>query len=213
MINIDHLIQSCGPNIGVQWNLAKLTLSLYALRPIREGEEIHKTYLNPALPRATRVAILQKNYRFLCDCPWCNIRKAGDAVEDDNFTAAELKLIEDSDQRRAALGSWVSRHLGYKKWYADLARPDDLVITSHLEALALIEQEGMHGMQLLFIEELAMCYASLGNVEEFKRWGERVIALAQVPDPLMAKKFEEWLIDPKKRMKKWAWRKRQRESE
>jgi len=213
VINIDHLIQSCGPNVGVQWNLAKLTLSLYALRPIREGEEIHKTYLDPALPRATRVAILQKNYRFLCDCPWCNIRKGGGVVEDDNFTAAELKLIEDSDQRRAALGSWVSRHLGYKKWYADLARPDDLVITSHLEALALIEQEGMHGMQPLFFEELAMCYASLGDVEEFKKWGERVVALAQVADPPMAKKFEEWLIDPEKRMKKWAWRKRQRESE
>ena len=209
----DHFIHSCGPNVAVHWNLAKLTLSLYALRPIREGEEINKTYLDPALPRATRIAILQKNYRFLCDCPWCNIRKAGGVVEDDSFTAVELKLIADSDQRRTVLGTWLSRHLGYKKWYADLARPDDFVITSHLEALALIEQEGMQGMQPLFIEELAMCYASLGNVEEFKRWGERVAALAQVADPPMAKKFEEWLVDPEKRVKKWAWRKRQRESE
>ena len=190
-----------------------MTLSLYALRPIREGEEILKTYLDPALPRATRIAILQKNYRFLCDCPWCNVRKAGSVIEDDDFTAAELKLISDSDQRRAALGSWISTHLGYRKWYADLARPDDLVITSHLEALALMEREGMQGMQPIFIEELAMCYASLGDVDEFKKWGERVIALAQVGDPPMGKKFEEWLVDPERRMKKWAWRKRQRESE
>lgn len=71
----------------------------------------------------------------------------------------------------------------------------------------LIEQEGMQGKQSFFIEELAMYYASLGNVKEFKRWGERVIALAHVADPPMAKKFEEWLLNPKKRAK-WAWRKR-----
>jgi len=51
----------------------------------------------------------------------------------------------------------------------------------------------------------------LGDVEEFKRWGERVIALARVGDPPMAKRFEEWLVHPQRRMKKWAWRKRQRE--
>jgi len=210
----DHLVYSCGPNAGVQWDLAKLTLSLYALRPIREGEEILITYINPALPRATRVAILQRNYRFLCDCPGCDIRKAGGvdaAIAGDNFTAAELEHIADSDSRRAALDSWVSRHIGYRKWYADLARADDLVTNSHLEALGLIEQEGMHGMQPLFFEELAMCYASLGGVEEFKRWGERVIALVRVGDPPMAKRFEEWLVHPQKRMKKWAWKKLQRE--
>jgi hypothetical protein len=209
----DHLIRSCGPNAGVKWDLAKLTLSLYALLPIREGEEILKTYLNPALPRATRNVILQKNHRFLCDCPWCGIHKASGIGTAVDFTPAELKLIADSDQRRAALGSWVSRHIGYRKWYADLARADDLVINSHLEALALIEKEGMHGMQPLFFEELAMCYASLGNVEEFKRWGEQVVALARVGDPPMAKRFEEWLVDPQRRMKKWAWRKRQRDRE
>jgi len=109
--------------------------------------------INPALPRGTRVAILQGNYRFLCDCPGCDIRKAGGvdaAIAGDNFTAAELEHIADSDSRRAALDSWVSRHIGYKKWYADLARADDLVTNSHLEALGLIEQEGMHGMQALF---------------------------------------------------------------
>jgi len=56
-----------------------------------------------------------------------------------------------------------------------------------------------------------MCYASLGGVEEFKRWGERVIALVRVGNPPMAKRFEEWLVHPQKRMKKWAWRKLQRE--
>lgn len=115
-----YLIQSCGPNAAVQWNLGKLMLSLYTLRPICEEEEINKVYLDPTLPRATRIAILQKNYRFLCDRPWCNIRKTGGAVDDDNLTTAELKLIADSDQRRPALergcqgtlgirnGTWIS---------------------------------------------------------------------------------------------------------
>jgi hypothetical protein len=47
---------SCGPNAAIQWSLPTLSASLYALRPIQSGEEILKTYIDPVLPRATRVA-------------------------------------------------------------------------------------------------------------------------------------------------------------
>lgn len=193
-------------------------MSLYALRSIAAGEEICKTYVNPALPRETRMSILSKNYRFTCDCPWCNIRQSPAVNTEleskaEEFTPEELDRIAASDRDRALLGTWIFTRPGYKKWSTDLARADDLVISSHLEALSLIEKEGMQGLQNLFVEEIAMCYAMLGDLDAFRDWGAKVVKLARVEDPDLARKFEVWLVDPKRKMKKWAWRKRQRERE
>lgn len=196
---------SCGPNVAIKWDRAALTLTLYALRAIPEGTEIHKTYLDPALPRAERTAHLLKNYRFPCDCPWCAIRT--DAAPLD---PAELTRVAVSDARRGALGRWIFTHLRYKKWSRDLARADDVVITEHLEALELIRLEGMEGLQNLFVEEIAMCYALLGDLDEFVRWGKMTVQLSRIEDPPVAARFEEWLVNPPKRMKQWAWRKKQR---
>ena len=196
---------SCGPNAAIKWDRAALTLTLYALRAIPAGVEIHKTYLDPALPRAERTAHLLKNYRFACDCPWCAIRADGAPLD-----PAELARVAVSDARRAALGRWILTHLRYKKWSRDLARADDVVIAGHLEALELIRLEGMEGLQNLFIEEIAMCYALLGDLDEFVRWGNMTVQLSRIEDPPVAARFEEWLVDPRKRMKQWAWRKKQR---
>ena len=215
---------SCGPNAAIKWDLATLSASLYALRPIRSGEEILKTYIDPVLPRATRVATLLKNYRFLCDCPWCDVHHHhyqpessdnNDAVttpsnEKPAFSPAELAQIAASDNNRALLVKWIFTHPGYLKWSTDLCRPDDLVINAHLEALALIDKEGLQGLQNLFTEEIAMCYAILGEEVEFRRWGQKVVQLSRVEDPPLAARFEEWLENPPKKFKRWAWRKKQR---
>jgi len=206
---------SCGPNAAIKWDLATLSASLYALRPIRTGEEILKTYIDPVLPRATRVATLLKNYRFSCDCPWCNVyHLASDndsrTNKDPVFDQEELAQIAASDNNRALLVKWVFTHPGYLKWSTDLCRPDDLVIAAHLEALALIDKEGLQGLQSLFTEEIAMCYAILGDEAEFRRWGQRVMQLSRVEDPPLAAKFEEWLEDPPKYFKRWGWRRNQR---
>ena len=211
---------SCGPNAAIKWNLATLSASLYALRPIRTGEEILKTYIDPLLPRATRVAILLKNYRFTCDCPWCDVRHQPKSSDKDDaatlsnenpaFNSVELSQIAASDNNRALLVKWIFTHPGYLKWSTDLCRSDDLVITAHLEALALIDKEGLQGLQNLFTEEIAMCYAILGDEVEFQRWGQRVVQLSRVEDPPLAVKFEGWLEDPPKKFKRWAWRTKQR---
>ena len=230
-LNTGHpYTSSCGPNAAIKWDLATLSASLYALRPIRSGEEILKTYIDPVLPRATRVATLLKNYRFFCDCPWCDVRfhhpsqrpessdnnlnNSIDVTTPSNekpaFSPVELAQIATSDNNRALLVKWIFTHPGYFKWSTDLCRPDDLVINAHLEALALIDKEGLQGLQILFTEEIAMCYATLGEEVEFRRWGQRVVQLSRVEDPPLAAKFEEWLEDPPKKFKKWAWRKKQR---
>ena len=130
--------------------------------------------------------------------------------ENPAFSPVELAQIAASDNNRSLLVKWIFTHPGYLKWSTDLCRPDDLVITAHLEALALIDKEGLQGLQNLFTEEIAMCYAILGEEEEFRRWGQRVVQLSRVEDPPLAAKFEEWLEDPPKKFKRWAWRKKQR---
>jgi len=77
----------------------------------------------------------------------------------------------------------------------------------------LVELEGVQSLQNLFIEEIAMAYATLGDVDEFRRWGQKLVQLSRVEDRATARKFENWLEDPQKKVKKWAWRKMQKERE
>jgi hypothetical protein len=96
----------------------------------------------------------------------------------------------------------------------DLCRSDDAVISSHMAALNLIEQEGMHGLQGLFLEEIALCYAVIGDEEQFKHWGQRFVERCQVEDEEMTREIKGWLeTEDRQRWKKWAWRKKQRERE
>jgi len=194
----------------VKWDPASLTTTLYAIRDISAGEEINKTYVNPALSRQMRLSILEKNYRFTCDCPWCKI---GQSTIGGKHSSDEVALIAASDRDRALLGTWIFTHPGYKKWSRDLARDDNLVISSHLKALALIEKEGMQGLQNLFVEEIALCYSTLGDLETFQEWAKKAIQLTKVEDPTLAEQFREWLVDPPRKMKQWAWRKKQRQCE
>ncbi|KAF8891860.1 hypothetical protein BD779DRAFT_1670803 [Infundibulicybe gibba] len=75
--------------------------------------------------------------------------------------------------------------------------------------LELMEQEGMHGYMSLYLEEIAMCYAFLGDEKGFELWARRAMTLCAVPDPKQAADFARWLNNPKS-FKNWAWRKKQR---
>lgn len=114
-----------------------------------------------------------------------------------------------SDAARVALSDWMYTRPGYTKWAMDLCRADDAVVRSHSEALELIEQEGMQGMQNIFLEEIALCYAVLGDEVQFRRWAKRVVKACAAEDPQVAQDFRKWLDEPKK-FKKWGWREKQR---
>ncbi|PPR08242.1 hypothetical protein CVT24_001284 [Panaeolus cyanescens] len=202
---INRCNHSCGPNAAVKWDLETLSLSLYALRDIEKDEEILKTYADPAHSREKRMQKLFNNYKFSCDCPWCEVQVDGK----DQLTREEK--IRASDELRDALGSWIFMHPTYKKWSDDLCASDDLVIRSHQEALSLLGVEGMHGLQLFFVEEIALCYAMLGDELQFKKWAAKTIQLSQVENKVTYKTFLTWLEDPPRKMAKWGWRKNQRE--
>ena len=190
-LKIDRCNHSCSPNAAHKWDVGRFASDLYALRDVRAGEEICITYTDITAPRQTRRAKLEKSYGFLCCCPGC------------------LREVEESDRAREELHDWWYTNPSYGKWWKDLCRSDDAVITSHERALGLTEREGLHALQGHFIEEIALCYAVLGNEDAFRTWGRRLVQILRIPAPQQASQFEIWVSNPRS-MKLWAWREKQR---
>jgi hypothetical protein len=189
------MVFSCGPNAAHKWDLKSFSSSLYALRSIRAGEEITMMYTDITASREVRRKKLRRLYGFDCECSYCDL-------PDD-------QAVVYSDISRAKLRDWGHTNPGYLKWSTDLCRADDVVIKSHQEALALIEQEGIHGLQCLYMEEITLSYALLGDEVQFRDWAQKLLNLCTHQDPILAADLRKWLENPKS-MKKWAWRKKQR---
>ena len=152
-------------------------------------------YTDISASREIRRQKLRRLYGFHCECAYCDL-------PDD-------QAVAHSDLSRAKLRDWRHTNPGYLKWSTDLCRADDVVIKSHQEALTLIEQEGMYGLQCLYMEEIMLSYALLGNEAQFRDWAQKLLDLCAFQDPDLAVDLRKWLQNPTM-MKKWAWRKKQR---
>lgn len=90
-----------------------------------------------------------------------------------------------------------------------MCKPDLFVVESHLAALRLIEEEGLEGMQGVFLVELALCYAALGEEEEFRKWAGRAVEFLGERQPEAVEELRGWLVHPGGN-KRWGWRRRER---
>ncbi|KAJ7287013.1 hypothetical protein C8J57DRAFT_1282543 [Mycena rebaudengoi] len=193
--NLSRANHSCGLNTAVKWDLASFSVSMYSLRDVRAGEELYNQYIDVLAPRATRRAQLAP-YDFTCACIHCNL--------DDEAAVAR------SDAVRAELRNWRNLHPRFEPWSMDICRADDAIIVSNLRALELIEQEGLYGLQVPFIEEIALSYAMLGDEDQFRMWAQKLVTLCAGQDPARATKFAGWIANPAS-YKKWGWRTKQRQ--
>lgn len=167
---------------------------MYALRDVHAGEEIHNQYIDVLAPRDERRAQLAR-YGFECMCVHCDLPDAS--------------AVARSDAARAELRDWRQLHPRFLPWSTDMCRADDTIIVSNLRALALIDQEGLYGMQIPFMEEIALSYAVLGDEPQFREWAQKVVDLCAGQDPERAAKFSGWMADPHT-YKQWGWRAKQR---
>ncbi len=202
-LKINRCNHSCGPNAAHKWDVSNLSSKLYALRTIEPGEEITIFYTDVTQPRDVRWAELERNHRFVCTCPHCSPTTSGTSSEE------LADLVKGSDETRHQLRHWLSTHPSYLKWSTDLCRADDTVASSHRIALSLIEKENLHFLQHIFLEELALCYAILGEEEEFRFWAQEFVMRCGIEDPQRAKEFEVWLKEPRK-FRKWGWIRKQK---
>ncbi|KAJ7647805.1 hypothetical protein FB45DRAFT_733633 [Roridomyces roridus] len=193
--NVSRANHRCGLNTAIKWDLASFSVSMFSLRPVRAGEEIHNQYIDVLAPRHVRRAQLAR-YDFDCMCPHCDL-------PDDDAVAR-------SDAARAELRDWHQLHPRFLPWSMDMCRSDDAVIVSSLRALDLIEQEGLYGMQVPFMEDIALSYAVLGDEQRFGEWAQKVVDLCAGQDPERAQKFASWIANPQK-YSRWGWRAKQRQ--
>ncbi|KAG6891018.1 hypothetical protein C0992_010991 [Termitomyces sp. T32_za158] len=192
---INRCNHSCGPNAAHKWDLASFSTSLYALRPITPGEEITIIYTDVTQSRDIRRARLLSHYGFTCLCSFCTLLSP---------------FLQESDATRAVLRDWRHTRPTFSGWATDLCRSDDFVLQSHMEALTLIEKEGLQGMASIFVRDVCLCWAMLGEEVEFKKWADKLLKLCDIRDPAMGQEVRRWLIDPKVKVPKWGWRKKQR---
>ncbi|KAF6756007.1 hypothetical protein DFP72DRAFT_307035 [Ephemerocybe angulata] len=196
-LKIGRCNHSCGINAGWEWDFSTLSSTLFALRDIEAGEEITNTYVHPLQSKADRWKKLQPDYRFDCDCPWCNHK-------DEAEQAA-------SDRDREYIGTYVPTRPTYVKWAIDLCLPDDFVINSHLAVLPIIRKEGLHRLLPLFMEDIVRCYAELGDEENFRLWAEETVQLCRTGQKELAEEFSLMLQNPQRNCAKWGQRKRLQE--
>ena len=71
---------SCNPNAVAVWD--GLELQLRSLRPIRRGEEVFISYIDPTQPYSRRQHELDEKFYFECNCSKCQLEWSG---PDDKF--------------------------------------------------------------------------------------------------------------------------------
>ncbi|KAJ7725636.1 hypothetical protein DFH07DRAFT_758569 [Mycena maculata] len=187
---ISRANHSCDLRTTLKWDPASFTASLYAQRAILAGEEITHQYVDVLAPRATRRAQLAR-YGFECMCAHCALPLAA------------------SDAAREELRTWHTRHSRFLHWATDLRAPDDALLSANTRALALIAQEGLHALQVPFLEEMALAYALLGDEARFREWAGHVVVLCAAQDPERAAEFAAWMKSPRT-VRLWGWRAKQR---
>ncbi|KAJ7188896.1 hypothetical protein C8R46DRAFT_1157724 [Mycena filopes] len=185
---------SCGLNTASKWDLSSFSISMYALRNIRAGEEIFNQYIDVLAPRAQRRANLAR-YGFTCMCQHCDLPDAA--------------AVARSDAARLELRNWRHLHPRFLPWSTDLCRPDDTIIVANQRALELIDREGLYGLRVPFMEEIAWSYALMGDEARFYEWAQRVVDLCKGQDPQRADRFAGWIKNPRT-YERWGWRAKQR---
>ncbi|KAG6830778.1 hypothetical protein H0H87_007122 [Tephrocybe sp. NHM501043] len=135
---------SCTPNVFHRFDALSFSLSVYAIRPIKAGEEMFTSYCNVAVPTSERQEILRK-YGFECVCDVCTdpdsdalLARILSSMENDTSSTAEqmlqhsikwMKIIEDAKWvylrvyhlhllRAAELSKWLKRPGDVKKYMA-----------------------------------------------------------------------------------------------
>ncbi|KAI9312580.1 hypothetical protein BX666DRAFT_1865785 [Dichotomocladium elegans] len=68
-----HMNHSCLPNVAIEYpnKMSQYKLSVRALRPIKAGDQLCETYVNPRWDKETRINYLDKSYMFKCNCERC----------------------------------------------------------------------------------------------------------------------------------------------
>ncbi|KAL0579217.1 hypothetical protein V5O48_002779 [Marasmius crinis-equi] len=72
MARLNHACASAY-NLAYAWRVDEEELRVYALKDIRQGDELLISYIDSRRPREERIQKLQQAYGFACTCPTCSL--------------------------------------------------------------------------------------------------------------------------------------------
>ena len=121
---LSRINHSCIPNAERWWDLEREVETLYAIRDIKENEEITVAYSGEIYyrPLSERQDLISRGWRFRCLCQCCKL--------------SDPEAIAASDRRRRFIG-WVDKEVGF--------RSADKMIQLIMRALDFTEEEGIVG--------------------------------------------------------------------
>eukprot|EP00658_Telonema_sp_P-2_P038753 TRINITY_DN27743_c0_g1_i1.p1 TRINITY_DN27743_c0_g1~~TRINITY_DN27743_c0_g1_i1.p1 ORF type:complete len:428 (-),score=96.13 TRINITY_DN27743_c0_g1_i1:53-1336(-) len=181
---------SCSPNVMVTWDSlhasAAATATVFALRPIAEGDELFISYLDPKIPFHERQAELQA-YLFECRCTKCLFQsEAGQFAPQGSERAHALreyaKSANDEDRDEDAVEA-LEQLVGLKDGTVD----DTILLATCLMNQGCWKQgyDLIHRAQERFgpdnpklMERLAVCKFSCCSAEQAAEWDGEVTRMA-----------------------------------
>ncbi|KAI0708771.1 hypothetical protein C8T65DRAFT_740151 [Cerioporus squamosus] len=165
--DISRINHSCSPNAAYRFDLATFSIEVRALFPIRAGSQVFISYIDPALPRASRQQALL-DYGFTCACAYCSL--AGPALEQ---SETRRSLIARADAGHAA------RDAALERWVRDPDMPEDYVNRADKMYMDLLEAEHLYYEPIWegFVTRLCKACCAVEDAEGARRWAGLARAL------------------------------------
>ncbi|RYO36402.1 hypothetical protein AA0111_g3072 [Alternaria arborescens] len=142
---------ACRPNTLWRFDDYTLSFEVFALRDIKPGEEITRSYGYEKRPRRRRVKTLMANFGFQCACPLCTADD--DGVMESNDRLSEIKALKSvlpTDEKDS---------------------PQLLGLLPKL--IEQLEQEELFAELPQYEEILAYTWSSFGIEDRARYWAER----------------------------------------
>ena len=157
-----------------------------------------------------RQEILSNFYRFKCLCSLCVVPSDDNNTQSDTARFSTCTEKTKAESETTLPSSPLFLLPSFEKWCLDPTFPDDILINAHMRTLQSAEQ-GDHchhptrDMDIKHLDAIAMCYGALEDVDNFRKWMERVSEVRSRVKPNQKLVFSKWLSNPAT-FPVWGWR-------
>ena len=160
------------PNATYRFLLKNMVYEICAICPIKKGEQIFISYINPLQPRSARRGRLQSSYRFTCNCPCCSLPSPESANSDVG--------------RQLLLMNWANGDADddaeLKAWTKDMPLPDDYVISESMFFINIMTAEHFVDPRIckLHYPRLVKAFCALKDAANATLWAKRAALMATI---------------------------------
>ncbi|TVY17602.1 SET domain-containing protein 5 [Lachnellula arida] len=215
--NISRVNHSCRPNAVHAWNPLLNVETVYAVRPIKQGEEITLSY-HAGGPSTTRKEILKEGFGFDCTCEICSLPAAELKASDSRLIRAQTldSTIGDPESVRYSPGKVLKNCKTLMGIYEEEGIKDDRLTRLYFDAFQVVNMHGDQarasvwarryceekkrsaGRDSIDLLEMMPFVKNPSKHDSFGSTNNWKTGVKDVPKDLDKEAFEEWLWRDKK---------------